>query len=199
MILNNPELSPEQAIEAIADRVGQLLKTQPRVLLAIDGQSASGKSTAAELLAERLDARVLHMDDFFLQPYMRTAERLATPGGNVDNERFCRDVLPALLEGASVSLERYDCHLDELLPPVVIPPRAVTIVEGAYSLHPLLKPHYDLSVFFKIDPALQRSRILARNGEEMLQMFLSRWIPMENQYFEAFSIEQTCDFIVSVQ
>jgi len=199
MILNNPELSPEQAIEAIANRVGQLLQTQPRVLLAIDGQSASGKSTAAELLAERLDARVLHMDDFFLQPSMRTAERLATPGGNVDIERFCRDVLPALLEGASVTLERYDCHLDELLPPVVIPPRAVTIVEGAYSLHPLLKPHYDLSVFFKIVPVLQRSRILARNGEEMLQMFLSRWIPMENRYFEAFSIEQTCDFVVSVR
>lgn len=199
MISNQPELSPEQAIEAVADRVGQLLKTQPRVLLAIDGQSASGKSTTAEQLAKRLDARVLHMDDFFLQPSMRTADRLATPGGNVDIERFCRDVLPALLEGASVHLERYDCHLDELLPPVVIPPRAITIVEGAYSQHPLLKPYYNLSVFFKIDPALQKSRILARNGEEMLQMFLTRWIPMENRYFEAFSIEQTCDFIVSVR
>jgi uridine kinase len=199
MIPNHSELSPEQAIEAIANRVGQLLKTQPRVLLAIDGQSASGKSTAAKQLAERLDARVFHMDDFFLPPHMRTHERLAEPGGNVDIERFTRDVLPNILADETVSLERYDCHLDELLPPVLIPPRAVTIVEGAYSLHPLLKPHYDLSVFFKIDPALQQSRILARNGEEMLQMFLDRWIPLEHKYFQAFTIEQTCDFIVSVR
>lgn len=199
MISNQPELTPEQAIEAIAARVFQLLKTQNRVSIAIDGQSASGKSTAAKRLAERLDANVFHMDDFFLQPCMRTPERLATPGGNVDIDRFCRDVLPPLLGGANVSLERYDCHLDELLPPVEIAPRPVSIIEGAYSLHPLLKPHYNLAVFFRIDPALQRTRILARNGQEMLKMFENRWIPLEHRYFEAYSVEQGCDYVVSVK
>ena len=199
MILNQPEFSPEQAIEAIASRAAQLLKTQNRVLIAIDGQSASGKSTAAEELAKRLNARVLHMDDFFLPPRMRTPERLGAPGGNVDIERFCRDVLPALLEGTSVRLERYDCHLDELLPPVEVAPRPVSIVEGAYSLHPLLKPHYAIKVFCKIAPALQRARILARNGAEMLELFESRWIPLENRYFEAYSVAHGCNYIVSVK
>ncbi|MEN6594142.1 MAG: uridine kinase [Clostridiaceae bacterium] len=199
MIPNKPELSPEQAIETIADLVGRLLQTQKRVLLAIDGQSASGKSTAAARLALLLDANVFHMDDFFLQPHMRTPERLASPGGNVDIERFCRDVLSRILEGETVYLERYDCHLDELLPPLEIAPRPVSIIEGAYSLHPLLAPHYDIKAFCKIDPAFQRSRILARNGEEMLKMFLNRWIPLEHAYFEAFSIEQSCDFIVAVR
>ncbi len=197
MILNNPELSPEQAIEAIADRVGQLLKTQTRILLAIDGQSASGKTTAAEQLAERLDARVLHMDDFFLQPSLRTAERW-----QLRAETWYRAVLPgtcfALSRRRERHSERYDCHWTSFSAPSHSR-RARYDCEGAYSLHPLLKPHYDLSVFFKIDPVLQRSRILARNGEEMLQMFLSRWIPMENRYFEAFSVEQTCDFVVSVR
>ena len=199
MVPNKAEFSPEQAIEAIADRVGQLLKTQSRVLLAIDGQSASGKSTAAKRLAERLDANVFHMDDFFLQPHMRTPERLATPGGNVDVERFYRDVFKPILHGSSVAVARYDCHMDALLPPVEIVPRAVSIIEGAYSLHPLLAPHYDIKIFYKIDPTLQRSRILARNGEEMLKMFLNRWIPLEHAYFEAFFIEQSCDFIVAVR
>ena len=199
MISNQPELTPEQAIEAIASRAAQLLQTQIRVLIAVDGQSASGKSTCAEQLARRLDARVLHMDDFFLQPCMRTPERLATPGGNVDIERFIRDVLPRVLAGAVVPLERYDCHLDELLPPVEVAPRPVSIIEGAYSLHPLLKPYYDIKVFCKIAPALQRARILVRNGEEMLELFESRWIPLENRYFEAYSVEQSCDYIVSVK
>ena len=34
----------------------------------------------------------------------------------------------------------------------------------------------------RIDPQLQRKRILRRNGEAMLQMFENRWIPMENAY-----------------
>lgn len=199
MISNQSELTPEQAIETIASRAARLLQTQDRVLIAIDGQSASGKSTTAKLLAERLGATVFHMDDFFLQPQMRTPERLATPGGNVDIERFVRDVLPHLLAGEPVSLERYDCHLDELLPPVEIAPRPVVIIEGAYSLHPLLNPHYDIKVFYQIDPALQRARILARNGEEMLQMFLNRWIPLEHKYFTAFDVEQSCDFIVTAE
>ena len=199
MIPNQPELTPAQAIEAIASRAIQLLQTQPCVLIAIDGQSASGKSTAAKLLAERLGANVFHMDDFFLQPHMRTPERLATPGGNVDIERFIRDVLPHLLAGETVSLERYDCHLDELLPPVEIAPRAVSIIEGAYSLHPMLKSHYDIKVFCKVAPALQRARILARNGEEMLHLFESRWIPLEHKYFTAFDVEQSCDFVVAAE
>ncbi|HWQ06402.1 MAG TPA: uridine kinase [Feifaniaceae bacterium] len=199
MISNQSELALEQAIEAITSRAARLLQTQKRVLIAIDGQSASGKSTAAKLLAERLDAAVFHMDDFFLQPHMRTPERLATPGGNVDVERFIRDVLPHLLAGETVSLERYDCHLDELLPPVELAPRPVSIIEGAYSLHPLLKPHYDIRVFCKIAPALQRARILARNGEEMLQLFESRWIPLEHKYFTAFDVEQSCDFVVAAE
>lgn len=199
MISNQSELTPEQAIEAIAGRAARLLQTQNRVLIAIDGQSASGKSTAAKLLAERLGATVFHMDDFFLQPQMRTPERLATPGGNVDIERFVRDVLPRILAGETVSLERYDCHLDELLPPVEIAPRPVVIIEGAYSLHPLLNPHYDIKVFYQIDPALQRARILSRNGEEMLQMFLNRWIPLEHKYFTAFDVEQSCDFVVTAE
>ena len=199
MISNQSELTPEQAIEAIASRAARLLQTQNRVLIAIDGQSASGKSTAAKLLAERLGATVFHMDDFFLQPHMRTPERLAAPGGNVDIERFVRDVLPHLLAGEPVSLERYDCHLDELLPPVEIAPRPVSIIEGAYSLHPLLNQHYDVRVFYQIAPALQRARILSRNGEEMLQLFESRWIPLEHEYFSAFEIKQSCDFVVAAE
>lgn len=199
MISNQPVLTPEHAIEAIASRAARLLQTQNRVLIAIDGQSASGKSTAAKLLAERLSATVFHMDDFFLQPHMRTPERLATPGGNVDIERFIQDVLPHILAGETVFLERYDCHLDELLPPVEIAPRPVSIIEGAYSLHPLLNQHYDIRVFYQIDPALQRARILVRNGEEMLQMFENRWIPLEHKYFTAFDVEHSCDFVVAAE
>ena len=54
-----------------------------RAVIAIDGMAASGKSTLAARLAEELDGCVIHMDDFFLPPELRTQERLSSPGGNV--------------------------------------------------------------------------------------------------------------------
>lgn len=187
-------LSENDALEEAAARVNALLQTRPRVLVAIDGNSCAGKTTFAARLGKRLNANVFHMDDYFLPPQMRTSERLAMPGGNVDSARFLQEVLLPLTCGEPVRSRRYDCHADALLSPVEYPPRRVTIVEGAYSLHPDLAPCYDLKLFCRVESALQRERVLARNGPKMAQIFRERWIPMENAYFQAFPIESRCDF-----
>lgn len=192
-----PQYFTGRADGAIVERVSRLLRTRQRVIAAIDGNSCAGKTTAAERLGALLCASVFHMDDYFLQPHMRTPERLALPGGNVDAERFLNDVLLPVSEGRPARVEPYDCRLDRLLEPVTVAPRAVSIVEGAYSLHPLLAPYYDLKIFFRVDSALQLERIRARNGEEMLEMFRSRWVPLENAYFSALQIEQNCDFVIT--
>jgi len=187
----------DSADDAVSARVQALMKTQPRVLVAIDGNSCAGKTTAAEQLGNLLQANVFHMDDYYLQPHMRTPERLAQPGGNVDAERFLSDVLAPAASGKTARIVKYDCRLDQLADPVEVAPRAVAIVEGAYSLHPLLAPYYDIRLFYRVDPALQVERIRARNGETMLKMFVNRWIPLENRYFDSLNIEQDCDFVVT--
>lgn len=53
---------------------------------------AAGKSTLALLLSEQPDATIFHMDDFYLQGRQRTYERLNEVGGNVDYERFAKEV-----------------------------------------------------------------------------------------------------------
>ena len=70
-----------------------------RVLVAIEGGSASGKTTLGELLQNVYGCPVFHMDDFFLRPEQRTEARFAQPGGNVDRERFLEEVLIPLREG----------------------------------------------------------------------------------------------------
>lgn len=82
------------------------LNAAPRWILAIDGNCCAGKSKFAAQLAERFSATVFHMDDFFLRPEQRTAERLAAPGGNVDHERFRAEVLLPLTRGEDVQLRR---------------------------------------------------------------------------------------------
>jgi len=54
-----------------------------QILIAIDGQSASGKTTLGELLKEWYDCNLFHMDDFFLA--YGTAHRRKDAG----NRRQC--------------------------------------------------------------------------------------------------------------
>ena len=64
------------------------LAGEPPVRLAIEGGSASGKTTLGQILAGRYGCTVFHMDDFFLRPEQRTPARFAEPGGNVVRLRF---------------------------------------------------------------------------------------------------------------
>ena len=50
---------------------------------------------------------------------------------------------------------------------------------------------YDLSVFITADPETRRKRILLRNGEKA-SMFFTRWMPLEDAYFEATGAEKRC-------
>lgn len=178
----------------------RLLAGQKRVIAALEGGSASGKTTLAALLAELYpDCRVFHMDDFFLRPEQRTAERLAEPGGNVDYERFLEEVLLPLDRGETVRYRPYDCHTGTVGGLVPMDPGALNIVEGAYSMHPALAEHYGLSAFLRISPELQRARIERRNDPEARERFFSTWIPLEQRYFEATDPEGRCDLILEVE
>ena len=74
-------------------RIDRLTAERSRVLVAIEGGSASGKTTLGELLQNVYGCPVFHMDDFFLRPEQRTEARFTQPGGNVDRERFLEEVL----------------------------------------------------------------------------------------------------------
>ncbi len=162
------------------------------ILLAIDGCAAAGKSTAAKRLAQIYGASVIHMDDFFLPPALRTPERLSQPGGNVDYARFMQEVLPHLKAGRTFSYRPFSCKTMALQEPVEVPKTDLTIVEGAYSCHPNFGQPYTLRAFFSISPEEQRRRILDRNGEALWPAFRDRWIPMEQAYFSAYNIPETC-------
>ena len=169
-----------------------------RVILAIEGGSASGKSTLASLLAEVYGCTVFHMDDFFLRPEQRTPARLAEVGGNVDRERFLAEVLTPLCRGESVFYRPYDCATGEVAPPTPVTPGKLVVVEGVYSMHPALAESYDLSVFLDISPDAQMARIEKRNSPAMAERFFREWIPLETRYFEEMRVCERCDVVIPV-
>lgn len=169
-----------------------LLTKKAAVLVAIEGGSASGKTSLAALLEKVYDLNVFHMDDFFLQGHQRTPERFAQPGGNVDRERFRAEVLDPLLRGEPFRYRKFDCTRMELGESVAVTPKRLNVVEGAYSMHPELADAYDLSVFLEIGAEEQAERILQRNGPEMQNRFLTEWIPLEKLYFEGTDAAARC-------
>ena len=56
----------------VINEINRLLEHKSRVIVAIDGMAASGKTTLAECLRKEFDAEVVHMDDFFLKDYQKT-------------------------------------------------------------------------------------------------------------------------------
>ena len=167
------------------------------VTLAIDGPSGSGKSSLAKWLKKVYgDCEVFHMDDFFLPPEKKSPERLSTPGGNVDWERFLEEVLVPIKEGKPFSYRPYDCGECALSDAVTATPRQLNLVEGVYSLHPALREAYDFKLFLSIDRQEQLQRILERNGPHMQQRFIKEWIPLEDLYFETMSIKDASDLIL---
>lgn len=181
---------------AALQRIRSLAAAQPRVLIAIDGRCAAGKTTLAASLQAQLACNVFHMDDFFLRPEQRMPERLRQPGGNVDFERFLTEVLRPLRDGEPVTYRPYGCRTQQLRAPVHTEARLVNLIEGSYSCHPALWDLYDLHIFLSVGPEEQRRRIAARNGEKMLPMFTNVWIPMEETYFAQFRIAERADLCV---
>ncbi len=182
-------------LRPVIDAVEDLLQSQARVLLVMDGMSCAGKTTATQALSRRWNAPVVHMDDFYLPRDLRVPERLAEPGGNVHYERFLEEVLPHLAAGEAFSYRVFDCGTMEYGGLAHIPAAAVTIVEGAYAMHPVFGDYGDITVFFSIDPETQMQRVSRREpGKE--DDYESRWIPMENAYHAAFRTRERADIVL---
>ncbi|MBQ8497249.1 MAG: phosphoribulokinase [Clostridia bacterium] len=183
--------------DTIFIKAEELLTKKSRSVIAIDGGACSGKTTLAVELKKRYGAAIIHTDDFFLRPEQRTPERFAEAGGNFDRERFFAEVLLPLSKKENFSYQRFDCHTMTLAEKIEIPSVPLTVIEGSYSHHPLFDGFYDLRIFLSIPAEKQKERIKKRDGE-YADVFFSRWIPFENNYFRTFSIEKRANFVISV-
>ena len=185
----------KSAFQAAYSLIESRLQAGQRLITALEGGAASGKTTLARQLAQAFDAPVIPMDDFFLPPALRTRERLKENGGNIHYERCEAQVADPIRKGLALSYEVYDCHADRISSIRRIENAPLILIEGVYSLHPRYRDIYDLRLFLRTDQETQDARLRAR-GDWAYRMFQTAWLPMEKKYFDSEDWTALCDIIL---
>ncbi len=166
------------------------------LVIGIDGRCGSGKTTLSNYLKSILDCEIIRMDHFFLQTFQRTDNRLKEIGGNFDYERFISEVKNPIKNRKDLSYQVFNCYTMSLEERINININKIIVIEGTYSLHPLIEDIYDIKVFVNINKDEQIKRIKKRDGEVLLQRFISEWIPKEEEYFKAYNILDKVDILI---
>lgn len=180
--------APQPSLKDAIDRIFREKEKKQRIIVAIDGPCASGKTTLAGVLAPVFGAGVVHTDDFVIPHWMKTPERLRVPGGNLDDKRLTEEVLEPWAKGERPGYHRYDCHGGCFVPAGPVPEGDVLILEGSYALLPSVRRFADVSIFVSAPWEARKERLIKREGPGSFERFMALWIPLENAYFEAYGL-----------
>jgi uridine kinase len=180
----------------LAETAAQLSRSRSRVLVAVDGPDAAGKSTLADRLAEALPVPAVRASiDGFHQP-----RELRYARGELSAEGYYRDSFdyPALLGGClrpfrdgatRVTVATYDHRTDLPCPREVdVPATAVLIFDGVFLLRDTIRDLWTLSVYLRVPPAETLRRAIVRDLElfgstgEIERRYRHRYLPGQALY-----------------
>lgn len=144
-----------------------------RVLVAVDGVGASGKSTFAARLADAVTDRpvvVLHADDFFQPSAVRHARGRYAPEGfwhdAYDVDALVHLALAPLRAAGWYHPSSFDGQADRRAPAPRrrAPDGVLVVVEGTFLHRDELVAHWDWSVYLHVPFDTAARRMVARDG-----------------------------------
>ena len=175
-----------------------MLDLSRRILITIDGPCAAGKTTLALEMAGRIQAAVIHTDDFVIPHEQKTKERLSVPGGNCDIDRLMAEVIHPWVTGKPI---RYiKAYKDELPPRIVAQVKSVdsdikeTTVQ---SLKGAMKQG-DYGVFFTLSRFTKNAQNFLRDnphisgidGEKLVDLILQHYEKLDPKYQDMIPLEK---------
>lgn len=168
------------SMDAVVARLLAAVPDDRRVLVAIDGVGASGKTTFAARLADRLRPRpvvVVHVDEFFHPPQVRHARGRRSPEGfwldAYDYGALVARALTPLGPGGSGSYGSQQAPHD-----------AIVLVEGTFLHRDELHGFWDWSIYLDVPFEEANRRMTLRDGEGTPT---DRYVGAQRLYFAAAS------------
>ena len=168
------------------------------MVIAIEGRSASGKSTLGRQLAGRPDVALVEMDDFY-RVDDQVARASYSPEDGVDRyfdwQRLRDEALVPLSEGRVATFRVYDWDNNADGDFKVVGPRPFVVIEGVYSARPDTRSIVDLVVMVDTPREVAAARQMGR-GQSATQ-WIARWRAAENYYFDHVLDDAAIDLRVS--
>lgn len=178
-------LSPAAVPGWVRERLAGLSGTR---WVGVDGFGASGKTTlAAAISAELPGSVVVHIDDF------------ARPGvSGWERSRFVAQVLEPLLAGRRARYQRWDFAGNVGAEWHEVPIGVPVVVEGVSSTDVRLGVPWDVTLWVDEAYEVRLARALERDGPELMDRWLTDWMPGEEAYAAAQRPQDRVDAIVVV-
>jgi uridine kinase len=188
----------DQVLRQIDDLIGAAARRP--VVVGIDGQGGSGKSSlASELVAWTGRGVIVEGDDFYRDMPEPERAALDAAGGYeryFDWERLRAQVLtPARAGDGVLRYQRYDWATERLGRWVEVPMPDVLVVEGVYTLRPQLLALLDVKVYVRTGEDTRMDRQIARGQNS--SDWITRWVAAEDFYVAVYQPWRNADLVVA--
>jgi uridine kinase len=182
-----------------------------RVMVAIDGPDAAGKTTLADAVARQMTRPTLRvsLDDWHHPRDVRLRRGPESPLGyyrdSFDEEALTARLLDPFRAGAStVQSACFDFRLDApaAAQAEVRSPAAVLLLDGVFLLRPELRHHWDLSVYLHVPESVTLARAVVRDAEhrggaeQVRRRYEQRYLPGQALYRDAASPLDEADVVI---
>jgi len=186
-------------------KLNSYLKKMDKGVIAIDGSSLSGKSFLSNKIKNKYKDKVeiIHMDDFYLDKknknhiYFNLDKIDSYFDGNIDYPRLKNEVIDKVLNKDinSFSYRIYDPIKEKyFLKEIKNKNKKIIIIEGSYSLNPILGKYYDLSIFLYLNYKKQNYRLKKREDKK-IDDFKNIWFKLEKNYFSKYKVIENVDLV----
>ena len=199
-----------EACSEILSEIRRLKANHPTpIVVALDGGSGAGKSTLASLIEKATDAALIQVDDFFTADIpdaewdARSIEERAR--AVIDWRRLRVEALEPLLAGRPAKWHAFDFEAGVRADGtyrmrtdyVEREPATVILLDGAYSAGPQLADLADLTVLVEVPVDERHTRLVAREEEDFLDQWHTRWDAVEKYYFTRVRPRTSYDLVVT--
>lgn len=116
---------------------------------------------------------------------------------NIDFNKITDEIINKIYLKEDITYQPFDFKTHKHLNYITKSYKRLTIIEGAYSMHPKLFDNYQYKIFFKTSKLTQIKRIIKRSGINKTFIFIKKWIPLENKYHNDLKIKYKSNIIIN--
>lgn len=187
------------------------LRPERRVLVAIDGADAAGKSTLARAVAGTVTrpAVCASIDTWHRPRFVRHQQGGDSAAGYYEDSFDYAALVGELIEpfrsgASSVTTTWFDHLADQPRRSDVsdVPPTAALLMEGVFLQRPELRGLWDLRVYLQVPESVTLSRALERDAADLggpdavRQRYQRRYLPGQRLYRDAAAPVESADIVV---